>query len=51
MDTINYYMLYYQRAAASAWYNMTPAQYGYVLIGIAIFGYILMKSGNKSPGQ
>ncbi|SFH79780.1 hypothetical protein [Planctomicrobium piriforme] len=38
------YMNAYSRYANNFWDNMTPMQYGCLLIFIAICGYILMRS-------
>ncbi len=42
-----YYSDFYQEFAADAWDNMTPMQYGTLLIGIGVFGWILMKTSFK----
>jgi hypothetical protein len=44
---ISRYYRFYTRYAADAWNNMTPMQYGTVLILVAAFGWILMKSGKR----
>jgi len=41
------YMKAYSTYATDLWENMTPAQYGGVLIFIAICGYLLMKSSAR----
>lgn len=47
MQTINDHLYYYQSHTLRAWQNMTPAQYGYLLITIAVIGWIMMKSGSR----
>jgi hypothetical protein len=41
------YVDYYTKLATDGWHNITPTQYGYLLISIAVVGWILMKSGQK----
>ena len=43
-ERMNGYLRFYRNAALDAWNNMTPMEYGFVLIGIGVFGYLLMKS-------
>jgi hypothetical protein len=38
------YSRYYVKYATDAWNNMTPMQYGTILICVAVFGWVLMKS-------
>ncbi len=38
------YMRAYSKYAVDFWENMTPAQYGSILIFIAVCGYLLMRS-------
>ena len=33
----------------NAWHHLTPTQYGGMLVGIGVFGWVLMKSTGKSP--
>lgn len=47
LDSVNYYLRFYQRTAVDFWEHMTPMQYGCVLIGIGVFGWLLMRSGIK----
>ena len=42
--TTQLYLRAYQRYAVDFWEHMTPTQYGFILIGVFLFGYILMKS-------
>ena len=37
----------YSKLARDAWRDMTPMQYGCLLIGIALVGWLTMKSGPK----
>jgi len=39
------YVLFYQKYFLRAWDNMTPPQYGLLLITIAVVGYLAMKHG------
>ncbi|WP_437223162.1 hypothetical protein SH661x_003100 [Planctomicrobium sp. SH661] len=39
-----YYVRFYTNYFANFWENITPMQYGCLLIFIAICGYLLMKS-------
>ncbi|MBX3443642.1 MAG: hypothetical protein KF774_14640 [Planctomyces sp.] len=38
------YYRFYTRYAVESWNNMSPMQYGMVLIGVFLFGWLLMKS-------
>lgn len=44
---IRYYLNFYREFAASTWDHMTPMQYGTLLIGIGVFGWLLMKTAFK----
>ncbi|HVJ69277.1 MAG TPA: hypothetical protein VM510_14920 [Caulifigura sp.] len=46
-SSISRYAAFYKQYAASVWTNMTPSQYGVMLISVAVFGWILMKSGSR----
>lgn len=46
-SAVSRYVSFYSQYAASAWANMTPPQYGIVLVSVAVFGWILMKSGSR----
>jgi len=46
-NAVTRYAKFYSQYAANAWANMTPPQYGIVLISVAVFGWILMKSGTR----
>ena len=45
MQTVSYHLRFYQSFLASAWDNMTPMQYGFLLVTIGVTGWALMKSG------
>jgi hypothetical protein len=42
--SVRQYLRAYEHYAADFWNNMTPMQYGMILIFIAIGGYLLMRS-------
>lgn len=44
IDTFRYYLRTYQNYAYDFWENITPMQYGCILILVAVCGYILMKT-------
>lgn len=41
---VRYYANWYYEFGADTWSNMTPMQYGTLLILIGVFGWILMKT-------
>ncbi len=45
MDTIYEYSTFYYEFVAKQWNGMTPTKYGYLMIAIGVFGWILMKNG------
>ena len=45
--SITRYAKFYSQYASNAWANMTPSQYGILLVSVAVFGWILMKSGSR----
>lgn len=47
ISTVTYLLNWYQTQIGRAWDNMTPMQYLYLLIFIALCGYALMKSTGK----
>jgi hypothetical protein len=51
IDAISYHLRFYGRFIAEQWRDMTPMAYGTLLIGIAVFGWLFMKSGTKGPGS
>lgn len=47
-DRASYYMRFYRSYAIDTWDALSPMQYGALLIGIGVFGWILMKNaGNR----
>lgn len=46
-STVGRYLDFYCRYAADKWNNLTPMQYGSLLISVGVFGWILMKSGRR----
>ncbi len=46
-DRVSYYLRFYRNYALDRWDSMTPMQYGVLLIGIGLFGWLLMKSANQ----
>ncbi len=46
-NDVNHYLRFYRDYALDRWNEMTPMQYGCLLISIAVFGWLLMKSGMK----
>jgi hypothetical protein len=45
--TIRSYYAFYGTFFSSQWSNLSPSKYGILLIGVAVFGWLLMKAGNK----
>ncbi len=45
MQVVWDHLIFYQKFFVSAWANMTPMQYGFLLVSIAVTGWALMKSG------
>jgi hypothetical protein len=41
------YLLFYEQYFVGHWNRMTPIKYGSLLIGIGVFGWVLMKAANK----
>lgn len=46
-QSFNVWLHSLQKLTATAWHNLTPAQYGALLIGVAFFGWLLMKSTGR----
>jgi hypothetical protein len=46
-NAVTRYAKFYAQYASSAWANMTPTQYGIILVSVAVFGWLLMKSGAR----
>lgn len=42
-----YYMRFYREYALDAWADMGPTEYGILLLGIGVFGWLLMKNGAR----
>ena len=47
MPNVHYYLSFYKNFFLRAWNNITPMQYGMLLVAVAVIGYLLMKSGAK----
>ncbi|MBI3862124.1 MAG: hypothetical protein HY290_09540 [Planctomycetia bacterium] len=47
MQVVWEHLEFYKQYLAGAWANMTPMQYGYLLVSIAVTGWALMKSGSR----
>ena len=47
MRVVTDHLVFYQNYLLNAWLNMTPMQYGYLLVAIAVTGWLLMKSDQK----
>jgi hypothetical protein len=45
--TASSYWEFYCKFLRNEWHHMTPMKYGFILIGIGVFGWLLMKSGSK----
>jgi hypothetical protein len=45
--TIRSYYAFYCTFFSNQWTHMTPPKYGVLLILVGVFGWLLMKSGNK----
>ncbi|MCA9089167.1 MAG: hypothetical protein KDA90_11115 [Planctomycetaceae bacterium] len=47
MQTINFYLRFYQRSAVDFWHHITPMQYGCLLIAVAVVGWLTMRSASR----
>jgi hypothetical protein len=47
MSVVTDHLHFYQKYFLSAWHNMTPMQYGYLLVTIAVVGWLCMKSAAR----
>jgi hypothetical protein len=47
MQTVHDHFYYYHQHLLRSWHNMTPTQYGTLLIVIAVTGWMMMKSGAR----
>ncbi len=45
MQTITYHLEFYRQFLISSWDNMSPMQYGSLLVAIAVAGWMLMRHG------
>lgn len=50
-STLSQYCRFYGKFLQQQWRDISPAGYGTILICIAIFGWMLMKSSVKGPGS
>jgi hypothetical protein len=41
------YLRFYRNYAERRWDNMTPMEYGVLLIGVGVFGFLLMKNASR----
>ena len=41
------YMHFYRKFMMDSWDNITPRQFGVMVVAIAVMGYVLMKAGSK----
>jgi hypothetical protein len=46
-DTAYHYLHFYQTSLMSAWHNLTPHQYGYILTFVAVVGYLSMRGAGR----
>lgn len=46
-ETFFYYLDFYRDYALRRWSSITPFEYGVLLIGVGVFGWILLKSANR----
>lgn len=42
------YVEFYRRMFMRQWHNMSPSMYVFVLLGVMLIGWLMMKSGSKS---
>ena len=47
IGSVQRYLSFYQNSFYDFWENLTPSQYGMVLLGVGAFGFILMRSGKR----
>ncbi len=45
--TVRSYFAFYDRYFSTQWAEMSPQKYGMLLIVVGLFGWLLMKAGNK----
>ena len=47
MQVVWDHLYFYKKFLLSSWHNMTPMQYGYLLVTIAVVGWLSMKSAAR----
>ena len=47
MQTVNDYLYFYKGYVFETWNNMTPMEYGFMLVAIAAIGWLCMKSAPR----
>jgi hypothetical protein len=47
MQTVSDYFYFYRRFFFDTWNNMTPMEYGFMLVAIAAIGWLCMKSAPR----
>jgi hypothetical protein len=47
MQTVYDYFYFYKHYFFETWNNMTPMEYGFMLVGIAAIGWLCMKSATR----
>lgn len=45
--TVRSYYAFYSSYFTSQWAHLSPGKYGLLLIVVGLFGWLLMKAGNK----
>jgi len=45
--SVQRYLTFYQQSFYDFWENLTPAQYGMVLLGVGAIGFFMMRSGSR----
>ena len=46
-QTADSYLEFYRQFFLNEWNQMTPMKYGLLLVGIGVFGWVLMKNASK----
>ena len=44
LGTVSDYLRFYQNLLARRWANLSPMEYGIILIAVMVFGYLLMRN-------
>ena len=47
METWNEYSIFYANYLNKRWDNISPMEYGLVLVAIAVIGWLLMRNGTR----